>query len=112
MSSGYTLITGASMGIGKALAEECASRKMDLLLVALPGSELNMLAEEMQEKYGISVHVFGLDILAPGAYVKIHNWCKENAFPVDKLLKKIRMGGRSEEGHVGKDVVCRCRTRR
>src|SRR5215216_844552 len=32
----YTLVTGASSGIGKALALECASRGMNILLVALP----------------------------------------------------------------------------
>src|SRR3546814_9045602 len=55
-----------------------------------------MLAEELQEKYGISVHVFGLDMLAPDASVKIHNWCQENDFPVDKLINNIGMGGRSD----------------
>ena len=33
----YTLITGASEGLGKALAIECAGRNMNLILVALPG---------------------------------------------------------------------------
>ena len=35
-ATSYTLITGASNGIGKALARECAARGMNLLLIALP----------------------------------------------------------------------------
>jgi uncharacterized protein len=34
------LITGASQGLGRALAEECAGRGMDLVLVALPQTGL------------------------------------------------------------------------
>ena len=45
MSNFYTLITGASEGFGRALAIECASRKMNLILVALPDSNLHFLAE-------------------------------------------------------------------
>lgn len=36
----YALITGASMGFGKELAEELARRKTNLLLVSLPGEGL------------------------------------------------------------------------
>ncbi|MEZ5028501.1 MAG: hypothetical protein R2765_06910 [Ferruginibacter sp.] len=47
----YTLITGASEGFGKALALECATRKMNLILVALPGPELINLADFIKRNY-------------------------------------------------------------
>lgn len=96
MNTGYTLITGASMGIGKALAEECARRRLDLLLVALPGPELEELAAELREKYRVDVQVLGLDMLAADASEKIYAWCLENDFPVDKLINNIGVGGRSD----------------
>lgn len=51
----YTLITGASEGLGKALAMECASRKMNLILVALPGPEIFFLADFIKRNYGVEV---------------------------------------------------------
>lgn len=95
-SEPYTLITGASMGIGKALAEECARRGMNVLLVALPGPELDRLAEELREKYRVDIHVLGLDMLAAGTSQKIYEWCLEHDFQVDKLINNIGIGGRSD----------------
>ena len=51
----YTLITGASEGLGKALAMECARRKMNLILVALPGPEIFFLADFIKRNYGVEV---------------------------------------------------------
>ena len=45
----YALITGASKGIGKAIAEELAARKINLLLVARSGDLLTTLANELQQ---------------------------------------------------------------
>ena len=68
MSKNYfTLITGASEGFGKALAIECAKRKMHLILVALPGVELHNLADLIRRNYGVLVATFEKDL------------CKENS---------------------------------
>jgi len=49
----YTLITGASMGLGKEMAVECARRGRNLILVALPGRNLQQLCEELEYSFGI-----------------------------------------------------------
>ena len=55
LNKNYCLITGASEGFGKALALECASRKMHLILVALPGPELYYLSDFIKRNYGVDV---------------------------------------------------------
>jgi short-subunit dehydrogenase len=58
----YTLITGASDGFGKALAIECARRKMNLALVALPGPALGNLAKFIQKNFNVDVKIFEKDL--------------------------------------------------
>jgi short-subunit dehydrogenase len=63
----YTLITGASMGLGKALARECASRGRNLILVALPNEGLGEVAETLRSEFGVAVVIFETDLTGPEA---------------------------------------------
>lgn len=58
----YTVITGASMGLGAAFAEACAKRGQNLVLAALPGSCLGELAARLRERYGVSVEAIETDL--------------------------------------------------
>lgn len=58
----YTLITGASEGLGKSLAIECAKRGMNLLLVALPDNNLKKLANYLMQYYAVDVKYFEMDL--------------------------------------------------
>ena len=58
----HTLITGASDGFGKALAIECARRKMNLALVALPGPALGNLAKFIRKNFNVDVKIFEKDL--------------------------------------------------
>lgn len=61
----YTLITGASEGLGKAFALECAKRDMNLVLVSLPQSGLENLAAFIRKNFPVSVLVFEKDLSDP-----------------------------------------------
>jgi hypothetical protein len=50
------LITGASMGLGRAFARDCAARGMDLIITALPESGLPELGESLARQHGRGVH--------------------------------------------------------
>jgi len=89
----YTLITGGSMGIGKALAIECARRGMNLLLVALPGPDLKQTANEIREVFSIKVDTLGIDLTEPKAPGKVLEWCKKNNYAIDILMNNAGIAG-------------------
>lgn len=88
----FALITGASKGIGKALAISLAKRKFNLLLVARSAPELNTLKSELSAQYNINVEVFALDLSVPGAAKRVAEWCTDNAFPVSVLVNNAGFG--------------------
>lgn len=88
----YTLITGASKGIGKAFAYECAAKGMNLLLVARSESLLSNLASELKAKHSIEVHTHVADLLDHNAHKKIFGWVGEQGYNVDMLINNAGMG--------------------
>lgn len=88
----FTLITGASMGIGKAFAFTCAKRGMNLLLVALPDALLAEVQRELQTLYPIKVMVYGTDLTAEGAVLKLADFCREKQLGINMLINNAGMG--------------------
>lgn len=88
----YTLITGASSGIGKAFAEERAGRGNNLLLVSLPETGLPELAEELRNRHGVKVDFLCLDLMKPGAPEIIWEHTLEKQLPVDFLINNAGKG--------------------
>ncbi len=88
----YTLITGASKGIGKAFAFECAQRGMNLILVARSGHLLEELSVEISAKFAVQVRILTADLLDHAVHKKIFNWIKENSYEVNMLINNAGMG--------------------
>jgi serine 3-dehydrogenase len=62
LSKQTVLVTGASSGIGEACAEAFAAAGARLLICARRVERVTALALQLQEKYGVEVHAFGLDV--------------------------------------------------
>lgn len=82
----FALITGASKGIGRAIAKEFAARKTNLLLIARNEELLSELAAELKRSSGIEVFYLAVDLSEPHAAKKIFDWCTEKKFTVNILV--------------------------
>jgi len=87
----YTLITGSSSGIGKALAMECARRNQNLLLVALPGTTLEKFSEKLNTELGIRSDFFYTDLTEKGATQEVYDWTRKNNYNVNILVNNAGM---------------------
>lgn len=98
----HTLITGASQGIGKALAVECARRGMNLFLVALPDTNLAEVETMIKRNFEVDVITFGLDLTHPEAPRKVYEFALDNFIQVNFLINNAGFGtsGLFETTHV------------
>lgn len=105
----YTLITGGSTGIGKAIAEECARRKRNLLLVALTNDELKDSAEEINVRYDVKVLYYQMDLTEEAALEAFYQWCVEQHLKIDMLVNNAGIGGHggfdSSEGVMNRKMI-------
>jgi uncharacterized protein len=91
----YTLITGASAGIGQAMALECAQRGHNLILVALQESGLSQTAQRICDVYGVDVKTIELNLTAPDAIQNLYDWCHEQNYPINVLINNAGIGNYS-----------------
>ena len=88
----FVLITGASKGIGRAIAKEFAARKKNVLLVARSESLLAELADELKKNFQVEVEYLAVDLGQPHAAKKIFDWCQEKNFTVNILVNNAGYG--------------------
>jgi hypothetical protein len=82
----YALITGASSGIGKSLAEKFAREKINLVLVARNRARLEELALEIKKNYGVSALAIAKDLSQPSAPREIAAELEKNFIEADILV--------------------------
>jgi len=82
----YTLITGASSGIGEQFARDLAAKKTNLILVARSKDKLNELAEQFRKDHGIDVQVIAQDLSRPEGPDEVLKACQERHLDVDTLI--------------------------
>ena len=88
----YTLITGASYGIGEALARRCAGEGFDLILVARSAERIEELAQELSQEFEITVHSLVRDLLAPHAAEELYQTCHDAGWSVRVLINNAGAG--------------------
>lgn len=88
----YTLITGASTGLGKELALECARREMNLILVSLPGEDLKGLSQKIVSTFHIRVSYQETDLTKRESVEDLVRWINDH-FVVNMVINNAGMGG-------------------
>ncbi len=83
---GRVLITGASAGIGHALAGCFARAGHALVLVARSADKLEQLAAELRQQHGVAVDVLPADLAAPGAAAALAATLKRRRRRIDILV--------------------------
>jgi len=91
----YTLITGASSGIGKALAYYCAELRMNLVLISLPAEGLADVALDISEKYNVITRYFEIDLTGYNAPEQVINFVNEAKLDINILINNAGVSGAS-----------------
>src|SRR6266403_1786470 len=88
----WALVTGASAGIGAALAEELAGGGTHLVLTARRKERLDELARALTAKHKVKTSVFAADLAEPSAPEKIFAFTKEKGIEIDLLVNNAGFG--------------------
>lgn len=99
ISNKLAIITGASRGIGRALAIELAKSRCGLLLTALEGDELSILSQEIRRKFSVDVDTMVVDLSDPESRKNLIDWIRKCETPPDILVNNAGIGyfGRFED---------------
>ncbi len=88
----FTLITGASEGLGRSFAIECAQRNMNLVLVALSGSGLDQLADFIYRNLGVEVLIFEKDLTLDNSCQQLFADLAVRKVQLNMLINNAGMG--------------------
>ena len=105
MNSYYTLITGASQGLGKAMAIELARQHQHLILVSLPDSGQEDLSDFLHQHFEVDVHHLELDLSEVSNYSKIKDYVEAHELSVKYLINNAGVLSRGTFESLSSDFI-------
>ena len=93
------LVTGASSGIGRAMALALAAQGIDCILVGRNEKTLASLAKILTRDHGISTTVLVQDLSLPKAGEKLYRACRKAGQRIDILVNNAGIGLRAAPQH-------------
>lgn len=91
----YTMITGATGGLGRAFVVECAKQQRNLFLSDIHEDKLAQLAQSIRRSHGIDVQYKALDFLDEASFSDYWNAIEDMGIQFDML---INVAGLDYEG--------------
>jgi short-subunit dehydrogenase len=106
MSQDVALVTGASSGIGEALARRLARDGRHVALVARRADRLEAVARELRDRHHVEAHVVPSDLTAPGGAHALVDDLERRGLVVDWLVNNAGFGtaGRFDRLPVEREV--------
>jgi len=104
-SGKWALITGASAGIGVALAEELGKGGTNLVLTARRKDRLDALAQRLVSAYKVKAEVVTADLADPAAPEKIFTFTQSKGIEIDLLINNAGFGKYGEFPGVEKELL-------
>lgn len=92
----FTLITGASGGIGKAITNKLAERKHNLILVARNSDKLEKHCRVLSEEFGITAQFIVSDLAQPKAAEQVFEETHYRGWEVEMLINNAGIGSSGE----------------
>jgi short-subunit dehydrogenase len=92
LSGKLTIITGATRGIGRALAIKLAKSDSKLLLTALEEDELVAFANELRAKFSVPVDAMACDLSDYESRKNLINWIQNSKESPDILINNAGLG--------------------
>jgi len=88
----WALVTGATSGIGLALAQQLAAHRHDLVLVSRSAEALANLGRELESRAGVSVQTRAADLSEPGGARELWNWVEAESLTIEILVNNAGAG--------------------
>jgi short-subunit dehydrogenase len=88
----FALITGASSGIGRVLAENFAEHGYDVILSARSAAKMEAHAADLQNRFGITALVIAADLESPTGTTELHAEIKRRGITVSALVNNAGYG--------------------
>ncbi len=87
----FAVITGASQGLGRCFALALAKRKINTILVSLPGENIHLVSEECKQ-CGVESYYIETDLTQKENILKFTDWLNAK-FNVNILINNVGAGG-------------------
>jgi len=91
-SNSTALITGASSGIGAAMAAELAQHGCRIVLSARDTAKLEAVAEQLRQKYDVNITIVTADLSQPDGALNLHAEVVRRGLTIDLLVNNAGFG--------------------
>jgi uncharacterized protein len=96
-SGKWALVTGATSGIGEAIANTLAKQHTNLVLTGRQTEKLVILKKILTQAYCIKVEIIPIDLSEPGSGLEIFTFCQEKEILVEILINNAGYALRTQD---------------